>query len=99
MYIETDLAMETSWPKNDSKRYLNETFQPNSAFINFHDVWSWFRPLLLLLTGGVMATRPLQERGFLWKGEAGPALEPLEVVDSEEPGSAICWLRDLEQVT
>lgn len=48
MYVLDRTSMETRWPKNNSKRDLNGTLQPNSAFINFRDVWSRSRQLLLL---------------------------------------------------
>ena len=62
MYVDTNLAMETSRPKNDAKRYLDEAFQPNYAFISFHEVWSWLRQLLPLLTGELWPLGPC-ERG------------------------------------
>lgn len=75
--------------------------QPNAAFINFQDVWSQFRQLLLFT--GVMVTWPLQERGFRWRWEATPTVELPEVMESEalcqSPSSATHWLCDLEYVT
>lgn len=79
------------------KRDLNRTLQPNSAFINFRDIWSLSRQLLLL----TVKLRPLGPVRGGPKGDGGRTNYRAgagHVPRAWRPGYATYCLRNFEQV-